>query len=276
MVAHGSWQASRRLTGATILSVINLYRDRPDLYDLLHNEETTDLLFYAGFAGAMVPAGGAVLELGCGTGRVMEALLERDVQVTGIEAEPAMLERAHSRLARFGARSRLVHGDMRRLELGDERFDLIIVSVNTFMHLDDHAAQRACLSGVQGHLRDTGCAILDVANPFHTLALPQGILTIRRQAHAADTGREVTVTGALEVDPTAQRLVDHLFFDEAGPDGALHRLSAQLELRVVFMPELELLLAASGLGIADAYGDYDLGSYNPTSERMIAVVRPLD
>jgi SAM-dependent methyltransferase len=203
----------------------------------------------------------------------METLLEQGLRVTGLDGEPAMLQRARQRLDRFGAQARFVQGDMCGAYLKGERFDLVVVAVNTFMHLDDHAAQRACLHGIYAHLKESGTAVLDLANPFHTLALPQGVVTLRRQAHDAVTGREVTVMGSLEVDPTAPRVVDHLIFDEAAADGTLRRLAARVELRLVFMPELELLLAAAGLGIADAYGDYELGPYHGAAERMIAVVR---
>jgi hypothetical protein len=83
----------------------------------------------------------------------------------------------------------------------------------------------------------------------------------------------VTVTGTLEVDPTAPTAVDHLFFDLEAEDGTLRRLTSRVELRLIFMPELELLLSARGLGIADAYGDYELGPYTAGAERMIAVIR---
>lgn len=255
--------------------MIDLYRDRPDLYDLLHDDEAADASFYVGIAGVTAPPDAAVLELGCGSGRVMEALLEEGLRVTGLDAEPAILARARRRLGRFGARARLVQSDMRCPDLGAERFDLVIVAANTFMHLMDHAAQRACLTAIHDHLVDGGTAVLDLANPFHTLALPQGVVTLRRQTSDTATGREVTVTGALEVDPTAPMAVDHLFFDEATPDGTMRRLSSRIELRLVFMPELELLLSSCGLGIADAYGDYDLSPYNATSERTIAVIRRL-
>ena len=254
--------------------MIDLYRDRPDLYDLLHDEEAGDAAFYAGLAGTLAARGGEVLELGCGSGRVLELLLRQGMTVTGLDGEPAMLARARQRLGRFGVRARLVEGDMRAFDLGGARFDLVVVAVNTFMHLQDHAAQLACLRAIHAHLRDDGAAIIDLANPFHTLALPQGMVTLRRQVAAA-SGGEVTVTGVLEVDPTYPRAVDHLFFDETAAGGALRRLSARVELRLVFMPELELLLAASGLGIADAYGDYDLGPYHAAAERMIVLARPL-
>lgn len=252
--------------------VIDLYRDRPDLYDLLHDDQTADLAFYSGIAGALVPPGATALELGCGSGRVMETLLAQGMRVTGLDSEPAMLERARKRLARFGEQATIVQGDMRGPYLNGARFDLVVVAVNTFMHLEDHAAQRACLRGIHAHLAESGIAVLDLANPFYTLALPQGVLSVRRQALDA-RGHDVTVLGSLEVDPAAPRVVDHLLFDEALADGALRRCSARVDLRLVFMPELELLLASCGLGIADAYGDYDLGPYHGAAERMIAIVR---
>jgi len=260
---------------------VDLYRDRPDLYDLLHDELAHDLDFYAGIADVTVPTGGAVLELGCGSGRVMAALLERGLRVAGLDGEEAMLARARDRLTPFGARARLTRGDMRRLEppeppeLDADRFDLVLVAANTFMHLEDHRDQGECLRGIRARLSPGGTAVLDLANPFHVMALPQGVVTLRRQAvdEGAGGGGDVTVTGVLEVDPAAPRVVDRLFFDRCGPDGVVRRLLSRLELRLVFMPELELLLAAAGLGIADAYGDYDLGPYDKDAERMIVVVK---
>jgi SAM-dependent methyltransferase len=261
---------------------VDLYRDRPDLYDLLHDDLAQDLEFYAGLAGVIVPPGGGVLELGCGSGRVMAALLEQELRVTGLDAEEAMLARARARLAPFGARARLLRGDMRRLAapgapgLGPDRFDLVLIAANTFMHLEGHDDQRACLEGIRARLNPGGTAILDLANPFHAMALPQGVVTFRRQARDEATGQTVTVTGALEVDPTAPRVLDRLFFDQCGPDGALRRLLSRVELRLVFMPELELLLGAAGLGVTDAYGDYDLGPYHKDAERMIVVIKAYD
>ena len=261
---------------------VDLYRDRPDLYDLLHDDVTQDLDFYAGIADAIVPPEGAILELGCGSGRVMAALLDDGLRVTGLDAEEMMLARARQRVARFGDRARHVRGDMRRLdahdipELGAERFDLVLIAANTFMHLDNHRDQQACLQGIRARLAPGGTAVLDLANPFHAMALPQGVVTLRRQARDDATGQEITVTGVLEVDPTAPRVLDRLYVDQYGPDGVVRRLLSRIELRLIFMPELELLLAAAGLGITDAYGDYDLGPYDKDAERMIVVIKAYD
>ena len=254
--------------------MIDLYRDRADLYDLLHDDQTADLAFYASVADALIPSGGAVLELGCGSGRVMEALLEQGLRVTGLDGEPAMLAAGAAapgplRDRRPGSWTATCAAPY----LDGERFDLVVVAVNTFMHLEDHAAQRACLQGIYAHLEESGTAVLDLANPFHALALaprrrdPAAPGARRRDGARGDgdglaRGRS---HGSARRRPLVLRRVDGRW-DAAAPLGAV-------ELRLVFMPELELLLAAAGLGIADAYGDYELGPYHGAAERMIAIVR---
>jgi SAM-dependent methyltransferase len=83
-----------------------------------------------------------VLELGVGSGRIAEAVLEAlpAARVVGVDSSPAMLELAEARLRRFGDRAALVLGDLTRpgeIELGG-RFDAA-VSVQALHHLDDDA-----------------------------------------------------------------------------------------------------------------------------------------
>src|SRR5438045_657021 len=54
-----------------------------------------DVDIYAGLA----PDGGAVLELGAGTGRIVFALAQRGFSVTGVEIAPAMLAQAAAKRA---------------------------------------------------------------------------------------------------------------------------------------------------------------------------------
>ena len=57
-------------------------------YDALHADRVSDAAFYAREAAA---AGGAVLEVGCGTGRVSLAIAASGVDVTGLDRDPALL-----------------------------------------------------------------------------------------------------------------------------------------------------------------------------------------
>jgi ubiquinone/menaquinone biosynthesis C-methylase UbiE len=77
---------------------------------------TDDLAFYAGLAGTQ---GGPVLELGCGSGRVLVPLARAGHHVVGVDTSPHMLALAREKLAteapEVAARARLVQADLRYL-----------------------------------------------------------------------------------------------------------------------------------------------------------------
>jgi len=94
-----------------------------------------------------------VLDAGCGSGRVTEALLERVPagRVVALDASASMLEQAKARLERFGARVRLVRADL--LELGPKDLDVewpvdAVFSTATFHWVTDHDRLFGNLAGV--------------------------------------------------------------------------------------------------------------------------------
>jgi len=82
-----------------------------------------------------------VLDAGCGSGRVTEALLERlpRGRVVALDASPAMLEEARRRLARFGDRVEFVEADL-GLPLPVEGTVDAVLSTATFHWVPDHDA----------------------------------------------------------------------------------------------------------------------------------------
>jgi SAM-dependent methyltransferase len=67
-----------------------------------------------------------VLDIGCGSARVGEALLDRGAgEYVGVDISPAMLDLARERLGRFGDRAKLIEGDFVGAELAG-RFDLVL------------------------------------------------------------------------------------------------------------------------------------------------------
>src|SRR5215207_4365133 len=88
------------------------------LYDLDLVEDPGDLDLYLALA---TRTGGPILELGCGTGRIAVPLAAAGHDVTAVDIDPAMLERARRRAEQAGAaaRSRIefVEADLLGLEL---------------------------------------------------------------------------------------------------------------------------------------------------------------
>jgi SAM-dependent methyltransferase len=103
----------------------------------------------------LLPAGGSVLDLGCGTGRVAEPLAELGHPVTGVDNEPLMLDAL--RLATG------VCADILTLDLG-VRFDAVLL-LSHFVDAADDEFVHAALSAVRRHVRDDGLAVVERHQP---------------------------------------------------------------------------------------------------------------
>ncbi|HID52267.1 MAG TPA: class I SAM-dependent methyltransferase, partial [Anaerolineae bacterium] len=140
-------------------------------YDLTHADLTADIPFILKLAGE---AGGPVLELGCGSGRLLRPLAQSGYSVTGVDNSPAMLARASARLAgettAVQNRVTLIEADMTDFTV-DGRFPLVIIPYNTFMHLDTGQAT-AVLRRVRDCLAENGRLFIDLINPFAAANTP--------------------------------------------------------------------------------------------------------
>src|SRR5919107_5348662 len=125
------------------------YADPVD-YDWRYSSGT-GVAFYSALAWE---AGGPVLEIACGTGRVAIPIARQGFAVTGLDVVPGMLERARGKAA--GLPIRWVEGDARAFDLGDERFRLIFLTGNAFQAFLTNADQEALLGRVRTHLHDEG------------------------------------------------------------------------------------------------------------------------
>lgn len=124
---------------------------------------------------AEVGTGQDVLDLGCGTGTLLQALVARqpDGRYVGLDPDPQVLARARRRLT--GATVELLEGYGEELPFEADTFDLV-VSTLMFHHLTD-AAKQATLAEVGRVLRPAGRLLLvDFGRPRS--GLPRTLLTV--------------------------------------------------------------------------------------------------
>lgn len=251
-------------------------RDAPNFdpfaryYDLEFAGYTADIDLFEQFARR---AGPRLLELGCGTGRVLVPLCQRGLAVTGVDVSPAMLDVARRKAGDAGVldRARLVQGDIRDLSgLSDERFDLAFSAINSFLHLETQEDQRAALRAVVRLLRPGGLFVADLlaADPA-TLAAMDGRLAHDAVLRDPGTGDRIDKFTTSVVDFAEQRIETTFYYDRVGRDGALQRTVTPFVLRYLGRFELELLLREAGFTNLRFYGSYDLEPYGATSERML-------
>ena len=109
----------------------------------------------------------AVLELGCGTGRVTLPLTQHCDYIHGIDLSPAMISICESKLAKAGvppSKVRVEVGDITDFDLG-RTFDLIIAPFRVLQNLETDSEVDGLFRGIRRHLAPGGTCILNVFNP---------------------------------------------------------------------------------------------------------------
>jgi len=135
-----------------------------------------DIGFYVQEATAQ---GGPVLDLGCGTGRMLLPIARAGRAVVGLDASRQMLARCREKLAAepevVRARVTLHEGNVRAFDLGAE-FALVIAPFRIFQHLTTIEEQLGFLAAVLRHLAPGGRFVFDVFNPkFAALTGADGV-----------------------------------------------------------------------------------------------------
>jgi SAM-dependent methyltransferase len=248
-----------------------------DFYDWVPPyRDRSDVGFFVSMARE---SGGPVLELGCGTGRILVPTAEAGIEIVGLDLSKRMLEGCRRRLAgkseEVRDRVRLVEGEMRDFDLG-RTFALITTPFRPFQHLIETEDQISCLRAIHRHLVDGGRLILDLFNPsLHYLV---------DESHAAEFGDEPsfpvpdgrTVLRRFRMvgrDLCRQVNDVEMIYYVTHPDGREERLVHRFPMRYLFRYEAEHLLARCGFDVDAVYADYErnpFGSKYPGELILVA------
>lgn len=231
------------------------YRDRPDI---------------AFFVEAASKAGSPVLEVGCGTGRVLIPTARAGVDIVGLDLSAHMLAVCHQRLLdepeAIQSKVRLVQADMRRFDLG-RMFTLVTIPFRPFQHLLTVNDQLSCLESIHQHLVDGGALILDVFNPSLDALVnrPMGEEIAEEPEFTMPDGRRVTRCHKIVAHDRFNQVNDfELLYYVKHPDGREERLVHAFRLRYLFRFEVEHLLARAGFAVEHLYAGYDRSEYGST------------
>jgi len=255
------------------------YTSIAELYDyVVPYRERQDVAF---FVEAARESGGPVLEVGCGTGRVLIPTARAGLEITGLDLSPHMLDICRARLEtepeQVRARVRLVAGDMRRFELS-QSFQLITLPFRPFQHLTTVEDQLACLGCLRRHLAQDGRVILDVFNPsLKALAKTNfGEEVSEEPEFSMPDGRKVIRRHRIvSRDEANQVNYVELIYYVTHPDGRQERLVQAFPMRYLFRFEAEHLLVRAGFEVEQLYADYDkspFGSKQPGELIFVAKV----
>lgn len=250
---------------------MNFYDQIARYYDAENLQFTDDLSFYEGLVGEY---GAPLMDVGCGTGRVLLHLAQAGIPCVGVDNSVEMLALARRKLEaqpHLAAQVTLVEADILNYQ-DEQRYPLVTLPYNGLMHFREQAQQLQLLRRLEALLADNGALVLDLPNAGDAYASEQhpGIV-LERSFSAPQTGNLVMQQSVSEINYAEQLLQVTWIYDEILPDGLLKRTVAPLTLRYVFAAELRLLLQLAGFGRVNFYGDYDYSPFVDGSPRMIAV-----
>ena len=220
-----------------------------ELYAALQLGNPGDLDFYR----ARCRGADSVLELGCGYGRVLEALASEGLQITGLDTSRELLALAEARLQRVdGNKGALVLGDMRRFAF-DQKFDRILIPYSGLFCLTSQSDVEACLQNIASHLTPAGQFIFDAysADNFHD-----------------DPEQDVTEQSQWWRE---EQRMDVVYVHEPREGG--HTIAAPLQHRYLLSRQIEPLLNRAGLDLVSLDGDYQGTPFTPEADLIVVVAR---
>lgn len=233
----------------------------PSLYDRLIQPGPCEP-FYRREAAA---AGGPLLELACGTGRLTVPIAADGHDVIGLDASASMLATARAKAVSAGLRIMFIEGDMRQFDLG-RRFALIILSCNSLGHMTTPDALLDCLRSISRHLTHRGRFVFDIVNPDVGL-----LARSADEVVSLDLGAPFCVRESATYDRVSQ--IRTVRWRVTAPSGRV-RVLAPLALRQIFPQEVPLLLEAGGLRLVRRYGNFERGPFCGDCPNQICVAEP--
>lgn len=222
-------------------------------YDSLGDDDFVDLI-----CASLPQHSVRILELGVGTGRLVNAITRRrpDIndEIWGIDSSSAMLD-----IARHNVSStvHLVHGDFSE-SLPEGPFDAIFVGYNTLFNVADEARLRSCLELVAHRLAPTGEFFVDVVtSPQHPGGDHVGIRSM---------GTDEVVLSISRHDPDTQQITGQFV---QFTDGQPLRLRPWA-IRYFSPTQLDDCARAHGLHLHRRLGDGYGQPFDPNASRHIS------
>ncbi|MEZ5360227.1 MAG: class I SAM-dependent methyltransferase [Candidatus Zixiibacteriota bacterium] len=256
------------------------YQSNPilaELYDLLPMHiNRRDVPFYVEVCRQ---ANGPIVELGCGTGRVLIPVAEAGCSIFGVDSSESMLRRCRKKVGKLTTeqqeRITLIEASMTAFSL-PEQAALAIIPFRAFQHIVSMDDQMACLRAVHANLLPAGRLIFDLFQVD-----PARLQASRHKTEVEDTpefdlpdGRKLRRTNRLTDLHMAEQCNDvELIYYLTDIEDRTERIVQSFPMRYFFRFEVEHLLARCGFAIDCIYGNFDRSELADNSPEMIFVAR---
>ncbi|MCI0620921.1 MAG: class I SAM-dependent methyltransferase [Acidobacteria bacterium] len=243
--------------------------DDGELYDILFKDFPYAIDFYVGLARE---AKGSVLDIGCGTGRVLLPCMQAGADVDGLDLSEAMLNTLRRKAAALHLAPRLHRADMSEFRL-PRRYALIMITFNAFIHNLTQEAQIRCLELCRQHLTPDGVLAFDIFFPgLGIIGAAENTRVLELETQHPQTGLPLRLydTRSFNRVEQIQRSLNEI--EILGGDGKIdtvHR--SEFSVRWTYKAEMALLLRVAGFARWEIFGDFDGRALTQETDAMIVL-----
>ena len=243
------------------------YAAKPDL---------VDMPFYLNLAKRI---GGPVLELGCGTGRVLLPTARASVAIHGVDNSPPMLQvlRTYLEQEERDVRDRvwIYEGDIRSLRL-DHKFPLVTIPFRPLQHMYTVEDQVKALQTAAYHLQDNGILALDVFYPkFEKLVggIGEELLELEWPLRS-DPARVMRRYFRKEsIDTVHQTFSATFVFRTYEGEKLISEEREPLKMSYYTYPHMRALFLLAGLDVVEEYGSFAKAPLDNDATDMIFLLK---
>jgi SAM-dependent methyltransferase len=220
-----------------------------------------DVAFWRRFAEA---PGGPVLELGCGTGRLLVPMARTGVPIIGVDRSAPMLDRARRRIRRArGVRATLVRADIRQLPFA-ERFALVIAPYGILQSLTRDRDLVRTLEAVARVTQPGGRLGVDLVPDLTRWQEYRRRVTLR----GAGRGAAIALVESVRQDRRrGLTIFDEEYVERRGRTRRRHRFS--LAFRTLSVKQMTGRIARAGFRVDAVLGDYEGGAWHPRADAWL-------
>jgi ubiquinone/menaquinone biosynthesis C-methylase UbiE len=251
-----------------------------ETYDAIHDAPGAvsdgDIKFYKSWAYRMK---GPVLEIGCGTGRIMLEIAHEGIEIVGLDLSAAMLDIAKLKCQAFPESTQkhvsFIQADMTEFDLG-RKFSLIIIPFRAWQILTTPESQRQSLLTFRRHLTDDGRLIINNFDPRLDYCLPgmRDMSFLNKKVKHPVTGNDVTIKITQHFNDTLNQILNEKWeFEEIDSNGNIIRHEEEsLSIRWTYRWEMRYLFELTGFELETEFSDYN-GSPPDYGREQVWIVR---
>jgi SAM-dependent methyltransferase len=241
----------------------------PLLYHTHHKNFNEDIPFWQSLARWQ---GNPILELGCGTGRVLIPIAKHGHTIYGIDKDPDMLAILKKQVSpEIQGNIHIIEGNLTNFQI-ESNFRLIILPCNTYSIFDENT-RSTMLHCIMRHLQPGGVFGVSMPNPHLLVALDEAPTepTLETIFCHPETGNPVQVSSQWERKGGVFSFIWH--YDHLLPDGQVERFTISTDHHLATVEQYITEMLTAGFTIRSTYRNFETGEYKPDSNYLIILAQ---